>query len=135
MIKGPYSRETLLALYELGRFLFEIGHFDEAAKIFNGLVRCDEFHTAARVGLGITKLQKGNFNEAVDPLRVAKEQGQFRLQASLALCVSFVASGDLERALLLLKEMSGEMKTKSLVEPGHIKLYEALVARCSEAPQ
>ena len=63
-VVADYTKEMLSAAYELGRLYFESGYFVPAERIFSGLAAVDRGLTPSRVGLGLIRLEKGQFQEA-----------------------------------------------------------------------
>ena len=125
-----YSKETLNAIYELGRMYFEMGFFVPAERIFAGLADCDEGVTAARLGLGLLKLERGMFQESLVHFRAALNSNNFPIHAKLGLIAAFVGMQELGRARSLLAELAKEMQNALNVEPDVRTLAEALAQRC-----
>ena len=88
-----YSPEELTAIYELGRLYYEMGYFTPAERIFSGLSAVDENQTCAQLGLGLIKLERGAYQDAITQLRLALQQPLGEVQAKIALAAAFIASG------------------------------------------
>lgn len=127
---ATYSNEELIAIYELGRLYFEMGYFAPAERIFNGLAAIDEGRSPARLGLGLIRLERGLHQEAATQFRQVLELGTYELQAKLALCGAFVATGELPRAKSLLNELAKVLERNPGTDPELRKLYQAFVLRC-----
>ena len=124
-----YSLEELTAIYELGRAYFEMGYFAPAERIFNGLVVVGDEHVPARLGLGMIKLERGLYDEALGHFRLVLEGGSFDLQAKLGICAVFVATKDIPRAQSILAEVAKSLDGRRGVDLEIRKLYEAFVLR------
>ena len=125
-----YSREELNAIYELGRLYFEMGYFSPAERIFAGLCVVDKGQTPSLLALGLVKIERGRFDEAAQCLRSSLESGQYVFQVELALCVSFIASGDRDRAYSLLRQIEKENASELGLYKEYQRLWDALLARC-----
>lgn len=129
---GDYSRAELAAIYELGRMYFEMGYFAPAERVFAGLAMLDDGVTPARLGLGVVKLERGLFEEAVGHFRASLENAAVQLEAKLGLCACFLAVGELARAKSILSEIAAEIDGRRGIDPEVQRLYEAFVIRCNE---
>ncbi len=128
---AEYSREMLSAIYELGRLYFETGYFVPAERVFAGLAAIDRGLTPARIGLGLVKLEKAQFQEANPHLRAGLQGGVYVTEAKIGLALSFLALGDIQRAHSLLLELAREPQ---LGENKELRsLYEAALLRCSDS--
>lgn len=124
---ADYSKEELIAIYELGRLYFEMGYFIPAERIFSGLAAVDSNGcTCARLGLGLVKLEQGLYQEAVTQLRAALQQTTWEIPTKLSLCASFIASDEEQRARSLLLEVSKAVESGKAIDPEQRKLLEAL---------
>lgn len=128
-----YNDDQVKAIYELGRLYFEMGFFSAAERIFAGLVSVDGGRTPARLGLALTKLERGLFQEAAMHLRAVIQGGAYPTQAKLALAGTFIALGEVQRAKTMLGEIAKETATSnSPAQEGELRtLWEAMVIRCS----
>lgn len=125
-----YANEQLTALYELGRLYYQLGYYAPAEKIFHGLVAVDNKQTAAKVGLGLIKLERGAFEEAASHFRQALDEGHYKLQAKLGMLTAFVAQDEILRARSLLEEIDNEVANQESLDPDLRKLIRALFKRC-----
>ena len=124
---SPYTREELGSIYELGRMYFEMGYLAPAERIFAGLAGIDVGQTAAKIGLGLLKLERGLFQEATGHFRASLQAGSFPVQAKLGLVMAFLGLQEMPRARTLLAEVGKEMKD---VSSDTRQLAEALAKRC-----
>ena len=129
---GEYSNEELVAIYELGRLYFEMGYFVPAERIFNGLAVVDGGKTPARLGLGLVKLERGLFQEAMIHLRGVLKSGPHRMQAKLALCAAHIGAGEIVRSQSILGEIAQELGQGVEIHHEQRRFYEALVLRCRQ---
>ena len=127
---AAYTNEELTAIYELGRVYFEMGYFAPAERIFSGLSVVDEGRSLSRLGLGLIKLERGLYQEAVTHFRAALESGSSEIQAKLGLCASFIAMDQVPRAQSILREISQAMQSGQPVEGEVKRLFEAFAIRC-----
>jgi len=124
---STYSPEELVSIYELGRLYYEMGYLVPAERIFAGLVAVDGNHTAARIGLGLLKIERGLFQEATNQFRLALQANSFPLQAKLGLVIAFLGMQELPRARSLLGELTKEMNG---ISPEVSQLARVLATRC-----
>ena len=129
-MNSSYSEKDLVALYELGRLYYEMGYFAPAERVFAGLIVIDGGITPARVGLGLVKLERGLFSDAMTHFRMALQSGCFKVSAYLGLCCSFVAGGELDRARSLLSQLEREKQLQEDFSPEHKAIRDALQMRC-----
>jgi lipopolysaccharide biosynthesis regulator YciM len=127
---SDYSKEELIAIYELGRLYFEMGYFIPAERVFSGLAAVDKNQTCARLGLGLVKIEQGMYQDAVTHLRLALQQAAWEIQAKLGLCATFIASGEEQRARSLLGEVSKAVETGKAVNSETKRLLEAFWLSC-----
>lgn len=128
-----YSEKELVALYELGRLYYEMGYFAPAERVFAGLVVIDGGYTPARIGLGLIKLERGLFSDAMNHFRIAlQNESQFKLSAYLGLCSAFVAGGEFDRARSLLSQLERDKPMQESFIPEYRTIRDALHIRCSE---
>lgn len=132
MINSIYSSEHLSALYELGRLYYQLGYYAPAEKIFNGLLTIDsDNETAANIGLGLIKLERGAYEEATSYFRFALEGGNYKLQAKLGMLATFVAKAEILRARSLLEEVDSEVANQDTLDPDLGKLLKAFFRCCA----
>lgn len=128
---AEYSKELLLSAYELGRLYFESGYFVPAERIFTGLAAVDRGLTPARIGLGLIRLEKAQFQEAIVHLRAGLQGAVYVPEAKIALAFAFLGLGEVQRAHSLLLELAREPQ---LNERRELRaLYEAAMLRCSDS--
>lgn len=128
---ADYTREMLSAVYELGRLYFESGYFLPAERIFSGLAAIDRGLTPARIGLGLIRLEKGQFQDAIPHLRAGLQGSLYVPEAKVALALSFIGLGETQRAHSLLLELAREPVLNDNRELR--SLYEAAMLRCSDS--
>ena len=128
---ADYTKEMLTAAYELGRLYFESGYFVPAERIFSGLAAVDRGLTPSRVGLGLIRLEKGQFQEAIAHLRAGLQGAMYVSESKVALAFAFLGLGEIQRAHSLLLELAREPQ---LNENRELRaLYEAAMLRCSDS--
>ena len=125
--ESKYSTDELVSIYELGRLYYEMGYLVPAERIFAGLAAVDGNQTAARIGLGLLKMERGLFQDATNQFRAALQAGVFPLQAKLGLVIAFLGLQELPRARSLLSELSKEI-TDVPTDVAH--LAKVLAKRC-----
>lgn len=121
-----YTPELFVALYELGRLYYEMGYFGASERIFLGLSAVDREATPCRVGVGVVRLERGAFQEALNAFRAALRDPHWQAEAKLGLAAAFLARTELDRAATILSEIESEVS-----QPELQKLWRALLARCS----
>lgn len=126
-----YSREQLVALYQLGRLYYRMGYYAPAERIFHGILAMNEEETAARIGLGLIKLERGAFKDSAEHFRKALENSHFKLQSKIGLATTFIAEGEEVRARSLLEEIDQQIDDLEKLDPGLRKLLDVLF-RCCE---
>ncbi len=126
---SDYSREELTGIYELGRMYFEMGYFTPAERIFAGLAVVDDGRTPARLALGLTKLERKQYEESLTQLRLVLQQGGYAPQAKLALAAAFIATGELARAKSTLVQIQKDHGPVASLDSGLTSLWEALWIR------
>lgn len=122
-----YTREQVVALYELGRMYFEMGYFTPAERIFNGLAVIDEQGVPARIALGLLKLERGLHAEASGHFRASLQAKMYPLQAKLGLCFAFLAAGEKSRVRSVLEEIVKTSVIDHTVDPEVRTLFYSLV--------
>ena len=125
-----YGKEQLRAVYELGRMYFEMGFFVPAERIFAGLAAVDAGTTAARLGLGLLKLERGLFQESTVYFRAALQANTFPLEAKLGLVAAFIGLGEHPRARSLLGEVARDIQAQPNIDAEVRTLAEAFAERC-----
>jgi len=128
-----YPPELLSSIYELGRMYFEMGYFAPAEKIFQGLVAVDKGSTPSRVGLGLVKIERGRYQEATMNFRSSIQSGYYELQAKMGMVFSFIAQGELSRAMSMLTQIDGEHREEIMRDEGVRTLFEAAYIRCKNS--
>jgi len=128
---STYSKQDLLAIYELGRLYFEMGYFVPAERIFSGLISIDQGQTPARLGLGLVKLECGLFADSLSHLRHANQDPAYELQAKLALSAAFVGMKEYMRAQSMLSEIKKKFGAVFQLDRNVGNLWEALNIKAS----
>ncbi len=129
---ATYSKEELTAIYELGRLYYEMGYFVPAERIFAGLCAVDSGQTAARLALGIVKLECGLFADSLVHLRHANQEPQYEMPAKLALSAAFVGMKELMRAQSMLAEIKKKFGKQLDGNRAAAALWEALNSRATQ---
>ena len=124
--ESAYSRDQLIALYELGRMYYEMGYFTPAERIFNGIAILDEQAAPARLALGLLKLERGLHAEAATHFRSVLQHDAYAFQAKLGLCLSFLRAGERSRARSVLAEIVKSSGGVEATEPEVGTLFGAL---------
>jgi hypothetical protein len=104
----PYDPE-LCAIYELGRLYFETGFLAEAEVIFLGLRAASAEFAPSFVGIGLVRLEKGEFQESLLSFREAVKQHRLIVEAKIGMGAAFLALGENRRAATILLELSREV--------------------------
>lgn len=132
MNNPSYSTEQLTAIYELGRLYYQLGYYAPAEKVFNGLLAIDSGkQTAANIGLGLVKLERGAYEEATSYFREALEKGGHKLQAKLGMLATFIAKREILRARTLLEEIDNEVANQGALDPELQTLIQAFFKCCA----
>ena len=129
-MSASYSKQNLSAIFSLGRLYLEMGYYVPAEKIFSGLIAVDGGSTAAKLAMGVLKLEQGHPQEAGNYFRAALAEEVFSLQAKLGIAASFVSAKEIARALSMLQELAREVD-KDSVSAEMRTLWVALKARCA----
>lgn len=124
-----YNEYEIGSIYELGRMYFEMGFFAAAERVFSGLAAIDDGKSPARLGLGLVKLERGLYQEAVQHLRDSLQSNQYSVQTKVALSFAFLGLGELSRARSILSQMIKEIGPQTAVESEVRTLWEALAVR------
>ena len=125
-----YTQDELIAIYELGRLYYGMGFLAAAERIFNGLSTIDGGVTPARIGLGLVKLEKGSFDDAMAHFRTAMKQGAFVAGAKLGLSAALLAQGDRARAQSVLKEVQQSFLKTPPADDSQTRLLESFLICC-----
>lgn len=128
---AEYSRELLDAIYELGRLYFDMGYFPPAERIFAGLSCVDSGTTPSQLGMGLIKLERGLYDDAIGHFRAMVDTGHYQLQSKLGICAALVGKKDLQKARIILDQMERDIVNASRMHPEQKRLWEALKIRCS----
>ena len=123
---ASYTRDEIIAIYELGRLYYEMGYYVAAERIFNGLCVIDGGQSPGRLGVALVKLERGSHNDAIEQFRLAVRNPAWALRAKLGLCSSLAAMGDKARCAELLRELQGEVAGEDGKEIR--QLYNSLAA-------
>ena len=130
MASTEYSAEELSAIYELGRLYYEMGYLPSAERIFNGICAVSNSFPCARLALGLIKIERGLSEEAVRDIRLAMPYPQCEIEAKVALCASFIAGGERQRAQSLIRELRRSFDTSPISNGEVSRLFEALEISC-----
>ncbi len=125
-----YTGEELSALYELGRLYYEMGYISAADRIFSGLAAVAPQETPARLGMGVCRVEKGAFQDALHLFRFELREGRRTVQAKLGMVAACLSAGDRDRARQLLGESYRELS--ALGDPELRALFEAFSLRARE---
>lgn len=128
-----YSGEELAAIYELGRLYFEMGYFPAAERIFSGLSAIDGGFTPARIGLGLLRIENGQYNDATTFFRGELPDGNYKIEAKLGMCAAFMALGEVPRARSLLGQIDKDFQAVKNLNPELQRLWQAFAIRCEAA--
>ena len=126
---NTYQRDQILGLYELGRLYYEMGIFPSAEKIFAGLIAVQAPFVPCHVGLGLVKLERGQYEEADYWFREALKNKDFELEAKFGLTLVFLATNELGRAKVLMNQMEPFFSSQKNSDPILQNLREALFLR------
>ena len=129
MDTSDYKPDQIIGLYELGRLYYEMGIFPSAEKIFAGLIAIQATAAPCYVGLGLIKLERGQYEEAEQCFREALKNKDFELEAKFGLTLVFLATNELGRAKVLLNQMDPIFRNSSNNDPILRNLREALMLR------
>lgn len=98
------------AHWRRGRWLLDLGRFDEAAAAFERCVRLEPDEPAARVGLARVALQRGDAQTALPILQRLAREVPGDAHVSQLLAAAYRRTGDLTRASEVLASSSGPVK-------------------------
>jgi len=90
--------EYLAARNDLGAQYLKLKRVDEAEKLFQGVLEGDPKNFNAKFNLGLVRIERKNYLDAISELRQAKVIDSTRPVASLWLGVALLESGDLASA-------------------------------------
>ena len=124
-----YQHDQILGLSELGRLYYEMGIFPSAEKIFMGLIAIQANSVPCHVGLGLVKLDRGQYEEADHWFREALKNKDFELEAKFGLTLVFLATNELGRAKVLLNQMEPFFNNPKNNDPTLQNLRKALLLR------
>jgi len=90
--------EYLAARNDLGAQYLKLKRLDEAEKLFQGVLEADPKNFNAKFNLGLVRIERKNYLDAISELRQAKVIDSTRPVASLWLGFALLESGDLASA-------------------------------------
>ena len=129
ILKQGYSEEEIELIYSLGRNYLDLHFYNQAEKIFNGLVKINPDFFDAWTALSIVSFLKGNIDQAYNHAKQASRINSNSIEIQLLFVTILLSQRDYSTAGTYLGEIQELIDSGRIHNQDQIRYFKAQMLR------